>query len=259
MKYMNLNSIIQFWNNIKKYIENLLNNYYTKTQSDNRYISKTSSIINISTNQWLSSGKYGIDLNNSDIVGVNSIFFNDASDGKDEGIFFNQSANSNTYDILRIESDHKLYILVGQEIPYTADSPIPVKYEIISTYNIPSSIQRYQYRVEYGSNENITTAQFISWLKTITLDNNKTFLSTSIPCGTIYTSTNQDKNPIITDTTIGNIDLCDALIEIFVNNSTATYYKIRITTSNNVRTNTSKNSVYLYSVNSLSKTWVKLI
>lgn len=49
---------------------------------------------------WLSNSKFGINLHNSDIVGVNSIYTADVSDGPEESISFKRS-NGN-YDTLRM-------------------------------------------------------------------------------------------------------------------------------------------------------------
>lgn len=62
---------------------------------------KFSGIAEITANQYFSSSKYGIDMQNSDIIHANSIFCNDTSE-KGEGLHFFRS--NNTYDSLRIDN-----------------------------------------------------------------------------------------------------------------------------------------------------------
>jgi hypothetical protein len=60
---------------------------------------------------YLSCGSYGINMNNSDIINVNSLYFNDTS-GSDEGVFFPRS--NNNYDMINMNDGYLYgYINVG--------------------------------------------------------------------------------------------------------------------------------------------------
>lgn len=54
--------------------------------------------INIGANQYMTDSAYGIDLNNSDVVGLNGLYFEDAADSAGEGINFYRA--SGTWDRL---------------------------------------------------------------------------------------------------------------------------------------------------------------
>lgn len=54
--------------------------------------------INIGANQYVTSSTYGIDMNNSDISGINGLYFEDAADSAGEGINFYRA--SGTWDRL---------------------------------------------------------------------------------------------------------------------------------------------------------------
>ena len=54
--------------------------------------------INIGANQYVTSSSYGIDMNNSDISGINGLYFEDAADSAGEGINFYRA--SGTWDRL---------------------------------------------------------------------------------------------------------------------------------------------------------------
>lgn len=54
--------------------------------------------VNVGSNRYYTSGSYGVDLNNSDIVGINGLYFEDAVDSAGEGINFYRS--STTWDRL---------------------------------------------------------------------------------------------------------------------------------------------------------------
>ena len=54
--------------------------------------------INIGANQYVTSSAYGIDMNNSDIAGINGLYFEDAADSAGEGINFYRA--SGTWDRL---------------------------------------------------------------------------------------------------------------------------------------------------------------
>lgn len=50
--------------------------------------------INIGANQYVTSSAYGIDMNNSDISGINGLYFEDAADSAGEGINFYRASGS---------------------------------------------------------------------------------------------------------------------------------------------------------------------
>lgn len=57
--------------------------------------------ITFKANQYYHDGNYALNMNNSDIIGANCIFFADALNGQTEGLFFPRSSGSN-YDLIRI-------------------------------------------------------------------------------------------------------------------------------------------------------------
>jgi hypothetical protein len=65
-------------------------------------------------NRSMGSGLYGIDMNNSDIVGINGIFFNDAIDGNGEGVCFLKSGASN--GSMTVTDYNKLYLTTTGDI-----------------------------------------------------------------------------------------------------------------------------------------------
>ena len=54
--------------------------------------------VNVGSNRYYTSNSYGIDMNNSDMVGINGLYFQDAADSAGEGINFYRS--STTWDRL---------------------------------------------------------------------------------------------------------------------------------------------------------------
>lgn len=80
---------------------------------------------------WLSNSEFGINLHNSDIVGVNSIYTSDVSNGPEESISFKRS-NGN-YDTLRMADG---VIWFGAN--YSYDSSI-AEYQVLHTNNISIS------------------------------------------------------------------------------------------------------------------------
>ena len=64
--------------------------------------------ISFLANQYYHDGNYVVNLNNSDVIGANSIFFNDALNGQDEGIYFPRSSGS-AYDNLRVYNGSILF------------------------------------------------------------------------------------------------------------------------------------------------------
>lgn len=61
-------------------------------------------------NQYMEKSLYGLNMNNSDIVGVNGLYFGDVADGSGEGLMFKRSDNN--YDQLYAK-DGKLYFATG--------------------------------------------------------------------------------------------------------------------------------------------------
>lgn len=61
-------------------------------------------VLNTLSNQYLTNGKYALDLQNSTIAGINTLAFNDTADDPSEGILFpkqgksGKSTNMNDYD-----------------------------------------------------------------------------------------------------------------------------------------------------------------
>lgn len=75
--------------------------YLTSHQDISGKVNRTGDYLDTDSDRWwLSNSKFGINLHNSDIVGVNSIYTADVSDGPQESISFKRS-NGN-YDTLRI-------------------------------------------------------------------------------------------------------------------------------------------------------------
>lgn len=61
-------------------------------------------------NQYMEKSLYGLNMNNSDIVGINGLYFGDVADGSGEGLMFKSSDNN--YDQLYAK-DGKLYFTTG--------------------------------------------------------------------------------------------------------------------------------------------------
>lgn len=75
--------------------------YLTSHQDISGKVNRTGDYLDTDSDRWwISNSKFGINLHNSDIVGVNSIYTADVSDGPEESISFKRS-NGN-YDTLRI-------------------------------------------------------------------------------------------------------------------------------------------------------------
>ena len=62
------------------------------------YLKKTGDVLSTKGEQY--NGNYGINLNNSDIIGANSITFNDYCESSHEGIRFCRSDVSGKYDAI---------------------------------------------------------------------------------------------------------------------------------------------------------------
>ena len=75
--------------------------YLTSHQDISGKVNRTGDYLDTDSDRWwISNSEFGINLHNSDIVGVNSIYTSDVSDGPEESISFKRS-NGN-YDTLRI-------------------------------------------------------------------------------------------------------------------------------------------------------------
>lgn len=106
--------------------------YLTSHQDISGKVNRTGDYLNIDSDRWwLSNSKFGINLHNSDIVGVNSIYTSDVSNGPEESISFKRS-NGN-YDTLRMADG---VIWFGAN--YSNDSSI-AEYQVLHTNNISIS------------------------------------------------------------------------------------------------------------------------
>lgn len=56
--------------------------------------------IDFTKNQWLEKGKSAINLNNSDIIGANGIYFQDTAEAMGEGLFFRRTDEKDEWDRL---------------------------------------------------------------------------------------------------------------------------------------------------------------
>lgn len=75
--------------------------YLTSHQDISGKVNRTGDYLDTDSDRWwISNSKFGINLHNSDIVGVNSIYTSDVSNGPEESISFKRS-NGN-YDTLRM-------------------------------------------------------------------------------------------------------------------------------------------------------------
>ena len=103
--------------------------YLTSHQDISGKVNRTGDYLDTDSNRWwLSNSEFGINLHNSDIIGVNSIYTADVSDGPEESISFKRS-NGN-YDTLRI-ADGRIWF--GAD--YAFNKTIK-EYQILHTNNI---------------------------------------------------------------------------------------------------------------------------
>lgn len=103
--------------------------YLTSHQDISGKVNRTGDYLDTDSKRWwLSNSEFGINLNNSDIVGVNSIYTADVSNGPEESISFKRS-NGN-YDTLRI-TDGRIWF--GAD--YALNKTIK-EYQILHTNNI---------------------------------------------------------------------------------------------------------------------------
>lgn len=106
--------------------------YLTSHQDISGKVNRTGDYLDTDSDRWwLSNSKFGINLHNSDIVGVNSIYTADVSDGPQESISFKRS-NGN-YDTLRI-ADGKIWFGADYALNKTIN-----EYQILHTNNISMS------------------------------------------------------------------------------------------------------------------------
>lgn len=103
--------------------------YLTSHQDISGKVNRTGDYLDTDYDRWwLSNSKFGINLHNSDIVGVNSIYTSDVSNGPEESISFKRS-NGN-YDTLRMADG---VIWFGTD--YAVDKTIN-EYKMLHTNNI---------------------------------------------------------------------------------------------------------------------------
>lgn len=106
--------------------------YLTSHQDISGKVNRTGDYLDTDSNRWwISNSKFGINLHNSDIVGVNSIYTADVSDGPEESISFKRS-NGN-YDTLRI-ADGRIWFGADYALNKTIN-----EYQILHTNNISMS------------------------------------------------------------------------------------------------------------------------
>ena len=103
--------------------------YLTSHQNISGKVNRTGDYLDTDSDRWwLSKSEFGINLHNSDIIGVNSIYTADVSEGPGESISFKRS-NGN-YDTLRI-TDGRIWF--GAD--YALNKTIK-EYQILHTNNI---------------------------------------------------------------------------------------------------------------------------
>lgn len=103
--------------------------FLTSHQDISGKVNRTGDYLDTDSDRWwLSNSKFGINLHNSDIVGVNSIYTADVSDGPEESISFKRS-NGN-YDTLRI-ADGRIWFGANYALNKTIK-----EYQILHTNNI---------------------------------------------------------------------------------------------------------------------------
>ena len=107
--------------------------YLTYHQDISGKVNRTGDYLDTDSDRWwLSNSEFGINLHNSDIVGVNSIYTSDVSNGPEESIFFKRS-NGN-YDTIRI-ADGKIWFGADYALNKTIN-----EYQILHTNNISMSL-----------------------------------------------------------------------------------------------------------------------
>lgn len=103
--------------------------YLTSHQDISGKVNRTGDYLDTDSNRWwISNSEFGINLHNSDIVGVNSIYTSDVSNGPEESISFKRS-NGN-YDTLRM-ADGVIWFGTDYALNKTIN-----EYQILHTNNI---------------------------------------------------------------------------------------------------------------------------
>lgn len=103
--------------------------YLTSHQDISGKVNRTGDYLDTDSDRWwISNSEFGINLHNSDIVGVNSIYTSDVSDGPEESISFKRS-NGN-YDTLRM-ADGVIWFGTDYALNKTIN-----EYQILHTNNI---------------------------------------------------------------------------------------------------------------------------
>lgn len=106
--------------------------YLTSHQDISGKVNRTGDYLDTDSDRWwLSNSEFGINLHNSDIVGVNSIYTSDVSNGPEESISFKRS-NGN-YDTLRM-ADGVIWFGTDYAVNKTTN-----EYQILHTNNISIS------------------------------------------------------------------------------------------------------------------------
>lgn len=106
--------------------------YLTSHQDISGKVNRTGDYLDTDSDRWwMSNSKFGINLHNSDIVGVNSIYTSDVSNGPEESISFKRS-NGN-YDTLRM-ADGVIWFGTDYALNKTIN-----EYQILHTNNISMS------------------------------------------------------------------------------------------------------------------------
>ena len=103
--------------------------YLTSHQDISGKVNRTGDYLDTDSDRWwISNSEFGINLHNSDIVGVNSIYTSDVSNGPEESISFKRS-NGN-YDTLRM-ADGVIWFGTDYAVNKTTN-----EYQILHTNNI---------------------------------------------------------------------------------------------------------------------------
>lgn len=106
--------------------------YLTSHQDISGKVNRTGDYLDTDSDRWwISNSEFGINLHNSDIVGVNSIYTSDVSNGPEESISFKRS-NGN-YDTLRM-ADGVIWFGTDYAVNKTTN-----EYQILHTNNISMS------------------------------------------------------------------------------------------------------------------------
>lgn len=108
--------------------------YLTSHQDISGKVNRTGDYLDTDSDRWwISNSEFGINLHNSDIVGVNSIYTSDVSNGPEESISFKRS-NGN-YDTLRM-ADGVIWFGTDYALNKTIN-----EYQILHTNNIRITVK----------------------------------------------------------------------------------------------------------------------